>query len=80
MRYLIIKIPPKIDNALELTDSSIEESNRKYIMVHCINVDNTPRMFNYLSHMKKNCLCLEYSLFNSFIDGLEKKINSNETN
>ena len=80
LRYLIIKVPPKIDNALELTDSSIEKSNRKYIMVHCINVDNTPRMFNYLSRMKKNCLCLEYSLFNSFIDGLEKKININETN
>ena len=80
LRYLIIKVPSRIDNVLQLSDSSIEESNRKFIMVDCINSDNTARMFNYLVQMKKNCLVLEYSLFNSFIDDLARKVNNNETN
>ena len=81
LRYLIIKVPSRIDNVLQLSDSSIEESNRKFIMVDCINSDNTARMFNYLVQMKKNCLILEYSLFNSFIDDLTRKVNNNgETN
>ena len=77
LRYLIIKVSSQNEDVLEITDSSFEESNRKYILMDCINSDNTPRMFNYLTKQKKNCLFLEYSMFNSFIDELGKKINNN---
>ena len=81
LRYLIIKVSSKNDDVLEIADSSVEESSRKFIMMHCINSDNTARMFNYLTQQKKNCLLLEYSMFNTFIDDLERKINShNDTN
>ena len=88
LRYLIIKVSQRNEDVLEIADSSVEESSRKYIMVQCLNSDNTARMFNYLTNQKKNCLFLEYSMFNSYIDDLEKKLNnsgnnsnvSNETN
>ena len=80
LRYLIIKVSSQNEDVLDITDSSFEESNRKYILMDCINSDNTPRMFNYLTNQKKNCLFLEYSMFNSFIDDLGKKINNNNTN
>ena len=77
LRYLIIKVSSRNEDVLEIADSSVEESNRKNIMIHCINSDNTDRMLNYLNYQKKNCLFMEYSMFNSFIDDLEKKINNN---
>ena len=77
LRYLIIKVSSRNEDVLEIADSSVEESNRKNIMIHCINSDNTARMLNYLNYQKKNCLFMEYSMFNSFIDDLEKKINNN---
>ena len=77
LRYLIIKVSRKVDDVLEIADSSVEESSRRYTLMQCINFDNTPRMFNYLTKQKKSCLLLEYSMFNSFIDELEKKINNN---
>ena len=80
LRYLIIKVSRKFDDVLEIADSSVEESSRRYILMQCINFDNTPRMFNYLTKQKKNCLLLEYSMFNSFIDEIEKKINNNINN
>ena len=49
-------------------------------MVQCLNSDNTARMFNYLTNQKKNCLFLEYSMFNSYIDDLEKKLNNSGNN
>ena len=80
LRYLIIKVSSKNEDVLELSDSNSEKSNRKYIKVQCLNPDNTARMFNYLSQQKKNCLLMEYSLFNSFIDELEKKLNKINVN
>ena len=80
LRYLIIKVSPKNEDVLEVADSSVEESSRKYVMIHCLNSDNTARMFNYLMNQKKNCLFLEYSMFNSYIDDLERIINNNNSN
>ena len=80
LRYLIIKVSQRNEDILEIADSSVEESSRKYIMVQCLNSDNTARMFNYLTNQKKNCLFLEYSMFNSYIDDLEKKLNNSYNN
>ena len=63
---------------MKMLDSSNE--NKKYIMVQCLNPDNTARMFNYITYQKKNCLMLEYSLFNSYIEGLEAKLNKINVN
>ena len=80
LRYLIIKVSPKNEDVLEVADSSVEESSRKYVMIHCLNSDNTARMFNYLMNQKKNCLFLEYSMFNSYIYDLERITNNNNPN
>ena len=72
-RNLIIKVSSKNEDVLEFADSSNE--NKKYIMIQCLNPDNTARMFNYITYQKKNCLMLEYSLFNSYIEELEAKLN-----
>ena len=80
LRYLIIKVSQSNEDVLEIADSSVEESSRKYIMVQCLNSDNTARMFNYLTTQKKNCLFLEHSMFISYIDDLEKKLNNSGNN
>ena len=77
-RNLIIKVSSRNEDVLEFADSSNE--NIKYIMVQCLNPDNTARMFNYITYQKKNCLMLEYSLFNSYIEGLETKLNKINVN
>ena len=78
LRNLIIKVSSKNEDVLEFADSSNE--NITYIMVQCLNPDNTARMFNYITYQKKNCLMLEYSLFNSYIEGLEAKLNNINVN
>ena len=78
LRYLEIKVSLKNEEILEIGDNSYEKSNMKYITIHCLNADNTGRMFNYLSIQKKNCLELEYSMINSYLDDLEYKFNIND--
>ena len=80
LRYLEIKVSLKNEEILEIGDNSYEKSNMKYIIIHCLNADNTGRMFNFLSKQKKNCLELEYSMINSYLDELENKFNNNENN
>ena len=75
MRYLEIKVSLKNEEILEIADNSFEKSNRKYFIIHCLNVDNTGRMFNYLLKQKKNCLQMEFSMVNSYLDSLENKFN-----
>ena len=80
LRYLEIKVSLKNEEILEIGDNSYEKSNMKYIIIHCLNADNTGRMFNFLSKQKKNCLELEYSMINSYLDDLENKFNKKENN
>ena len=75
MRYLEIKVSLKNEEIIEIADNSFEKSNMKYFVIHCLNADNTGRMFNYLSKQKKNCLQMEFSMVNSFLDSLENKFN-----
>ena len=75
MRYLEIKVSLKNEEILEIADNSFDKTNKKYFVIHCLNADNTGRMFNYLSKQKKNCLQMEFSMVNSFLDSLENKFN-----
>ena len=80
LRYLDIKVSRKSEEIIEIGDNSFEKSNRKYFLIHCLNADNTGRMFNFLHKQKINCLEMEYSMVNSFLDELESKFKSNNIN
>ena len=80
LRYLDIKVSRKSEEIIEIGDNSFEKSNRKYFLIHCLNADNTGRMFNFLHKQKINCLEMEYSMVNSFLDELENKFKSNNIN
>ena len=73
LRYLEIKVSVKNEEIIEIADNSFDKENMKYLVVHCLNPDNTARMFNYLSRQKKGCLEMEYSMVNSYLDNLENK-------
>ena len=78
LRYLEIKVSVKNEEIIEIADNSFDKENMKYLVVHCLNPDNTARMFNYLSRQKKGCLEMEYSMVNSYLDNLENKFNDND--
>ena len=80
LRDLEIKVSLKDEEILELSDGSYEKTNRKYFIIHCLNADNTGRMFNYLTKQKKKCLEMEYSMVNSYLDDIEYKFNYNQNN
>ena len=78
LRYLEIKVSLKNEEILEIADESYEKEHKKYIFMHCLNADNTGRMFNYLSKQKKNCLEFEYSMICSYLDNIGNKFNVNQ--
>ena len=82
LRYLEIKVSVKSEEILEIADNDNEKANMKFIVIHCLNADNTGRMFNFLSKQKTNFLEIEYSMILSYLDDLENKfkINDNKEN
>ena len=80
LRYLEIKVSLKNKEILEIADNDNEKSNMKFIVINCLNEDNTGRMFNFLSKQKRNCLEIEYSLILSYLDDLKNKFQNNNDN
>ena len=78
LRTLEIKVSVKDEEILEIADKDLEIPNIKYSIIHCLNLENTGKMFNFLSKQKKNCLQAEYALLNSYLDNLENKFNIKE--
>ena len=83
LRDIIVKIPKNNDNyeeeniLLEIYDNSIEldyMKNKNSIKINCLESDKAYKMYNYLKEQKNNALNLEYSLFESYIEGIERKI------
>ena len=77
LRNIVIKIPEnnEEDNTLlEIYDNSEARKNKNYIVINCFKADKTLGMFNYLRQKRINTLQLEYSLFESFIQSIERKI------
>ena len=83
LRDVSVKIP-KTNNLdeeenplLEIYDNSIELNymrNKNCIIINCVKSKNASKMNNFLKEQKNNALTLEYSLFESYIEGIERKI------
>ena len=63
---------------LEIYDNSLEASNNilgkiSSIVVNCFEVEKTVIVYKQLKKEKNDAIELEFSLFDSFIDAIEKK-------
>ena len=77
LRSLVVKIPENNDEdntLLEISDNFDERKNKNCILINCFKANKTIEMYNYLKQQRNNTLQLEYSLFESFIEGIERKI------
>ena len=84
LRNIEIKIPKNNDDydeeentLLEIYDNSVEGNNLKNkncIIINCFKTDKAVMMYNNLNDQKYNALTLEFSLFESYIDGIDRKI------
>ena len=83
LRNLIVKISENDDDyeenntLLEIYDNSeVGGTNKKknYLIINCFKADNTLGMYNILKQQRNNALQLEYSLFESYIDAIDRKI------
>ena len=82
LRSIFIKIPKSNEEYEEentLLDIYSEEEgenvkNKKFIEINCFEADKTARIYNFLKEQKNNAIQLEYSLFDSYIDAIERKI------
>ena len=78
LRNLEIRVSLKQEEILEIADYDPDRANIEFLIIHCLNLENTGKMFNFLSKQKKNCLQAEYALLNSYLDYLENKFNNKE--
>ena len=74
-RNLVVNPSAKDDEILEIYEAGVQKEP-KYTFIHCLNADNTARMFNYLLTQKKNCQILEHEMLMSYIEDLVGKINN----
>ena len=59
---------------MEIYDNSDGGKNKSCVVLNCFKANKTIGMYNYLKQQRNNTIQLEYSLFESFIDGIERKI------
>ena len=78
LRNLEIRVSLKEEEILEIADYDPDRANIEFLIIHCLNLENTGKMFNFLSKQKKNCLQAEHALLNSYLDYLENKFNIKE--
>ena len=90
-KYSLRNIETKIPNSnesmenentlLEIYDNSIESTNilgqKSSIIINCFEVEKTVIVYKQLKKEKNNAIELEFSLFDSFIDNIEKKFSLN---
>ena len=66
---------------LEIYDNSMESTNilgqKSSIIINCFEVEKTVIVYKQLKKEKNNAIELEFSLFDSFIDNIEKKFSLN---
>ena len=82
LRNIIVKITDndeeyQEDNTLlEVYDNSEEIGKKKknYVIINCFKADKTIGMYNFLKQQRNNALQLEYSLFESYIEAIDRKI------
>ena len=90
-KYSLRNIETKIPNSnesmenentlLEIYDNSMESTNilgqKSSIIINCFEVEKTVIVYKQLKKEKNNAIELEFSLFDSFIDNIEKKFSLN---
>ena len=89
LRFLIVQIPKSdFDNEentlLEITDNSFEEVDAileggkktgvSSVLIDCFNPDNTAKVNNFLLQQRNNAIFIEQSIFDSYIEDINKKI------
>ena len=73
LRYLEIKGG---DNncTLNVIDKTNKITQKNIIKMHCLNIENTKTMYNYLNQQILFCQSLEESLFTSFMEDMKRKL------
>ena len=82
LRNISVKISENDDDyqedntLLEVFDNSEEVGKKKknYVVINCFKADKTIGMYNLLKQQKNNALQLEYSLFESYIEAIDRKM------
>ena len=59
---------------LEIYDNSEEGKNKNCIVLNCFKTQNTIGMYNYVKQQRNDAIQLEYSLFESYIEAIERKV------
>ena len=87
LRNIEIKIPSgfesneKENTLLEIYDNSIEGNNilgkKSGVIINCFEVEKTVIVYKQLKKEKNNAIQLEFNLFDSIIDAIEKKFSLN---
>ena len=87
LRNIEIKIPNSNESIehentlLEIYDGSIENTDilgkKNSIIINCFEVEKTVIVYKQLKKEKNNAIQLEFSLFDAFIDAIEKKFSLN---
>ena len=73
MRYLHV-MSGDSNVTLNIIDKTSKITEKNVIKMHCLNVNNTKTMYNYLTQQIIFCLNLEESLFSSFMEEMRKKL------
>ena len=81
LRNIGVKIPENNEDyeeentLLEIYDNSGEvKNNKNHLIINCFKADKAIEMYNYIKEQRNNAINLEYSLFESFIEAIERKI------
>ena len=87
LRNIEVRIPnndeyfSKENSLLEIYDSSNKNvgilGQNTNLIINCFKLEKTVRVFEQLMKEKDNAMILEFSLFNSFIEKIEKKFSVN---
>ena len=71
LRFIKLQIFSLYNKECYIEINDIENKNKKYI-INCFNPINTQKTYNYLLQMINQCISFETSIFDSFIDNIEK--------
>ena len=80
LRNIVVKIPKNNEDyeeentLLEIYDNSEEGKNKNCIVLNCFKTQNTIGMYNYVKQQRNDAIQLEYSLFESYIEAIERKV------
>jgi hypothetical protein len=72
LRFIKLQILSLYNKECYIVINEIENENQKKHIINCFNPINTQKTYNYLLQMINQCISFEISIFDSFIDNIEK--------